>query len=394
VRGLRVGARLLGSLALFLCLLGLMATDAQGSPTSSHVRAAAAHQASATAGSPIPVLAYYYIWFDPSSWDRAKQDLPLLGRYSSDERAVMRQHIELARAAGISGFLVSWKDTPKLTERLRRLVEIARAENFKLGIVYQGLDFARQPIPVLTVAADLRLLADTYANDPVFHIVDTRPVVIWTGTDSFSEADLRSAVAPVRDRLKMMASSRSVDQWKRVSSIFEGNAYYWSSVNPSKSWYPRQLAEMGRAVHDSGDLWIAPAAAGFDARLVGGKAVVPRDGGRTLAKELQVATQSSGDVIGLISWNEFTENSHVEPSQKYGRTALQTVADFTGSTMPLPVLDSGTPGPGVDGGGLNGLAAITVMLGVLGALLTWTRWKRAPDSDPVDEVHEISGHPS
>src|SRR5437868_9901085 len=24
----------------------------------------------------IPVLAYYYIWFDPQSWDRAKKDYP------------------------------------------------------------------------------------------------------------------------------------------------------------------------------------------------------------------------------------------------------------------------------------------------------------------------------
>src|SRR5512138_753305 len=33
----------------------------------------------------IPVMAYYYIWFDPQSWDRAKTDYPLLGRYSSDD---------------------------------------------------------------------------------------------------------------------------------------------------------------------------------------------------------------------------------------------------------------------------------------------------------------------
>src|SRR5687767_3245771 len=36
------------------------------------------------ADNPIPLLAYYYIWFDVSSWDRAKTDYPLLGRYSSD----------------------------------------------------------------------------------------------------------------------------------------------------------------------------------------------------------------------------------------------------------------------------------------------------------------------
>jgi hypothetical protein len=35
---------------------------------------------------PIPNLAYYYIWYTESSWDRAKSDYPQLGRYSSDDR--------------------------------------------------------------------------------------------------------------------------------------------------------------------------------------------------------------------------------------------------------------------------------------------------------------------
>ena len=39
--------------------------------------------------SPIPLMAYYYIWYDTQTWDRAKIDYPLLGRYSSDDRSIM-----------------------------------------------------------------------------------------------------------------------------------------------------------------------------------------------------------------------------------------------------------------------------------------------------------------
>ena len=49
---------------------------------------------------PIPTLAYYYIWFDTNSWRCAKTDYPLLGHYNSDDRAVMRQHVQWAKAAG------------------------------------------------------------------------------------------------------------------------------------------------------------------------------------------------------------------------------------------------------------------------------------------------------
>ena len=324
----------------------------------------------------IPVWAYYYIWFDPSSWDRAKSDLPALGTYTSDERLVMKRHIELARAAGVDGFLVSWKENGKLSDRLARLVEVATEQHFRLGLVYQGLDFARRPIEVRQVCADLLKFADRYSGDPVFRLWGERPVVVWTGTDQFTSADHERCVGPVRDRLLVLASSRSLAEYRRAAGVFEGNAYYWSSVNPEKSWYPRQLAEMGAVVHETGGLWVAPAAPGFDARLVGGKTVVPRREGHTLALELDAAVRSRPDAIGLISWNEFTENSHVEPSRLYGSTALEVLSGFTGSTEELPTIDSsaqaGRPAPS----GLNGVAALLVLSALLAGLLIRARWQR------------------
>lgn len=338
----------------------------------------------------IPVWAYYYIWFDPSSWERAKSDTPLLGTYSSDERGVMRKHIELAKAAGIDGFLVSWKDTPTLTERLERLAVIAKEMDFHLGIVYQGLDFARRPIELRQICADLETFADAHGSDPVFQLNGPQPVVVWTGTDQFSSADLEKCVAPVRSRLTMLASSRSVEEWQRASTIFRGSAYYWSSVNPLKSWYPRKLAEMGDAVHAAGGLWVAPAAPGFDARLVGGQTVVPRDDGRTLTLELEAAVHSAPDAIGLISWNEFTENSQVEPSKRYGSKALETVAKFTGSGTRVPQLDSSAPTQQPAAAGFNGVAALIIMGALLGLLLIWSLWRRDP-APPVTHGPRVPG---
>src|SRR5689334_15414933 len=87
---------------------------------------------STAAPSPVPTLAYYYIWYDKSSWNRAKVDYPMLGRYSSDDPAVMRQHIEWAKAAGIKGFIVSWKSTDVLDRRLQQLADLAEQQDFKL----------------------------------------------------------------------------------------------------------------------------------------------------------------------------------------------------------------------------------------------------------------------
>ena len=92
---------------------------------------------------------------------------------------------------------------------------------------------------------------------------------------------------------------------------------------------------MGRAIHNNGGMWIAPTAPGFDARLVGGTSVVERKNGQTLKTELNTALQSLPDAIGLISWNEFSENSHIEPSQTHGNLYLRVLAQ-TRLVTPTP----------------------------------------------------------
>jgi hypothetical protein len=293
---------------------------------------------------PTPLLAYYYVWFDPTSWDRAKRDYPLLGRYSSDEKRVMVRHVRWAKRAGIDGFIVSWKSTWRLNRRLEKLMSVAAAENFKLAIIYQGLNFERDPQPVERVAADLDFFIHRYAGHESFDIF-ARPLVIWSGTWRFSAADIAAVTSPRRDLLQILATEKSPADYERVRAHVDGDAYYWSSVDPQRyTRYWEKLVAMGDAVHAGGGLWIAPAAPGFDARLLGGTSVVPRRAGQTLRERLDGAVRSSPDAIGLISWNEFSENTHIEPSEKYGSRYLGVVADVRGATFrSLADLDSSDP---------------------------------------------------
>ena len=291
----------------------------------------------ATAGAaarPIPVLAYYYIWYNPESWNRAKIDYPLLGRYSSDDTKVLEQHVRWARYAGIDGFIVSWKHTPALDARLRKLIAIADRLDFKLAIIYQGLDFYRRPLPVGRVAGDLRFFESHFASDPAFSLY-SKPLVIWSGTWEFTPDQIRQAAGPVRDKLLVLASEKNVDGYNRLAGTVDGDAYYWSSVDPQTDTnYAAKLTDMASAVHQDDGLWIAPAAPGFDARLVGGHRVVPRRGGETLRTELAAAEQSTPDAVGLISWNEFSENSQVEPSRRFGKAYLNVLRDVLGGPAP------------------------------------------------------------
>ncbi|TML99063.1 MAG: hypothetical protein E6G10_20545 [Actinobacteria bacterium] len=345
--------------------------------------ALAAAPAARAAGtrSPIPMFAYYYIWFNPSSWDRAKRDYPLLGRYSSDEERVMRTHIRWAKSAGINGFLVSWKDTPVLDQRLAKLMAVANSEHFKLGIVYQGLDFFRRPRRARDIAADLDFFIRRFSRDPSLRIY-AKPLIIWSGTWEFSPREVASVTRGRRSRLLILASERNAGEYRRLSGLVDGDAYYWSSVNPRTfPDYAGKLDELSGAVHAHHGLWIAPAAPGFDARLIGGHKIVPRRRGATLRTELDTASRSNPDALGLISWNEFSENSHVEPSKRFGRNALQVLADVRGAKAPAAPADSSDPAatpptPSASSGGVPLAAGLVGLVAIALAMVAWRSRRR------------------
>ena len=163
---------------------------------------------------------------------------------------------------------------------------------------------------------------------------------------------------------------------RRLPEDVDGDAYYWSSVDPNKDQgYADKLRAMSAAIHAKKGLWFAPAAPGFDARKIGGTRVIERKGGETFRKELATAASSSPDVIALISWNEFTENSAIEPTVNYGDQALQVLSSQNRTGQPAsksgigrvsayPGIDFDSSWPGMTRFRLGNL----ILLGGLGAL--------------------------
>lgn len=283
-----------------------------------------------------PSLAYYYIWFTPSSWSHTKTDLPSLGAYDSTDPAVIKQHVAWAKAAGIDALIVSWKSTPSLNLALSELVAECRAQGLKLVLIYEGLDVNRNPIPTATVEADLLSFENQYGNDPVFNLYG-KTAVIWSGTWRFSDADVTTVRSEVGapDKMLLLGSEKGAAAYQARAGLFDGDAYYWSSADPlTTPGYETRLNQLSAAVHAGGGLWLAPAAVGFDARLNGGTSTVDRRDGATLTKAWSDAAASNPDGIALISWNEFTENTFVEPSRDTGNRYLQVLSLLTGAPGP------------------------------------------------------------
>ena len=299
------------------------------------------------------VFAYYYIWYTPTSWNRAKTDLPTLGAYDSADRAVIAQHMAWAKQAGIDALIVSWKHQPRLDGPLQTVVEEAANAGLKLVLLYQGLDFNRQAISDATVASDINWFMDTYGTSPVFNVFG-RPAVVWSGTWGYTDKQIAGVRAQIGapDRILLLGSERSGASYAARAGLFDGDAYYWSSPDPLKTpGYQSRLQTIANAVRVDSGIWIAPAAPGFDARLVGGTSTVSRRDGATFRAAWAGAVRTKPDAIGIISWNEFSENSQIEPSETYASEYLRITAALTGqptaSASAAPSIE-GAVDPGVD----------------------------------------------
>ena len=100
-------------------------------------------------------------------------DYPLLGRYSSDEREVCAS-TSVGQAGGHRRVHRELEEHAGPQPASRRLAEVAGAERFKLLVIYQGLDFEREPLPPARIAHDFDFFTRRYSKSKAFNASRSR----------------------------------------------------------------------------------------------------------------------------------------------------------------------------------------------------------------------------
>jgi hypothetical protein len=251
------------------------------------------------------VFAYYYMWMQGSYWSTNKLDhpaQPFPGHYNSADPAVIKWQIEQAKAAGITGFIVSWKNNATYQQILPEVESAANQANFKLAMEYETLGASKQTLPVSEVSADFKYFVANYASNPAWYRVNGKPLTMIDDSNFYPTSQLAAITGPVRSSLAVLQDVSTASLYNKYAAYTDGDA--------------------------SHGIWIAPFAPGYNSTLIGGHVVVPRDNGATLRTEYAIAAASSPDILGLISWNEWTENTYVEPSVSYGFTDINVLSSL------------------------------------------------------------------
>ena len=355
-------------------VFGMMAC-AQSTPASS-VATSARAAATATATSPAQksrsaVYIHYYIWWTAHHWrdkvgpdypvnasplplpgsvdsqgcnPRANYrnativDIPSEGLYDQNAPASFDSHISLASNTGVRGFLADWIGTgaagqgPSSSDENARLDKLinrvdafnaAAAHPFGLGLAFAARgDYQR---PATSIIADLRYFSAQYGHDPAFrNDFSSKPIVMWMDSRKFSLNTVQQVSAAIEPNVYLLGDE-TAGSWPRDAAYLDGSSYYWSTENPYKNTSAgSSIQTLGSEIHAEGKAWFAPFIAGYNKQLLGGSCV-PRMGTKTLQAVWRLNAASKPNGWFGISWNEFVENTYLEPSQAVGRSYLDAL---------------------------------------------------------------------
>jgi hypothetical protein len=289
------------------------------------------------------VVAFYYAWFDWSTWQMGLSDQPAQPYASSDPAAIER-HVLQAQQAGIDAFVQSWYgpqvENNQTETNFAALLDVSARHGFAAAVDFEVTSpFFHSEADVV---AALQHLLGVHARHPAYLRVGGRPVVFFWRQNLYpldTWAAIRSQVDPDRTSIWIM---EGVDL--DYLGPFDGTHLYSVAWDPEPGATLRRWGERihdWNAAHGSVKFWVATVMPGYN-DLVTGRAdafVRDRANGAYYRDCWEGAIQSGADWVVITSFNEWLEGSQIEPSAGYGDLYLnltRELGDLYRASEPLP----------------------------------------------------------
>jgi len=180
----------------------------------------------------------------------------------------------------------------------------------------------------------LTYLISTYGKNPAFMRVDGKPVLFVWASATRPLAEWARIITQVRDSgldAIYIAMGYDVANLEVFSGIHEYNVF-------SIPDFALTLKTMGRVTHyypllagsPEPRIWVATVQPGYDERRLPGRTGLfqDRENGSFYRRSFQAALESDPDWIVISTWNEWWEQTAIEPSRQYGDEYLRITREF------------------------------------------------------------------
>jgi hypothetical protein len=284
------------------------------------------------------VLAFYYPWFADYS-DPHLADRPIDPRNVYDAAGVSDMTRQ-AKSHGVDGFVVSWMGQEHTGTGFDLAMHAAEADGQSItGYLETKMATSTtslgRPDPRVVRQWLTELLRRS--SSPAFLRADGGPVVFVYTLDGLPLKKWQSILDAVDDEFQTTVHLVGDTLDPAYKSVEYGVHRYaaMSSQSALTSWSrTTSLNLRGDAVLDAGTrpgLFVGTVQPGFDDRRLrgGDNPVIDRDGGARYDKTWAAALAGSPDWVVVTSWNEWFEDTEIEPGVATGSGALDQTASWS-----------------------------------------------------------------
>jgi hypothetical protein len=284
------------------------------------------------------LLVFYYPWYGMDIWnDPVVSDRPL-EPYASSQPAAMVRHIAQAQSAHVDAFVSAWYG-PQIANNqtetnLQTLLTLAQPQNFKIAVEFETNS------PFFQATADvkqaLEALYRSHAQHPAYLRWNGKPVVFFWGQASVPRLPGQSALATwqwLRAQVDPQHTAIWVSEGTDLSylGVFDAHHLYNIAWSNDLATTQRQWAQRVRA---KGAQWVGTVMPGWDDTHLlerQGRYRRDRQNGAWYRQSWAAALATNPDWLVITSWNEFVENTYIEPSVTYGSQYLDLTRALAGA---------------------------------------------------------------
>lgn len=310
----------------------------------------------------LTVGVYYYPWYGGTNFHGRQYlrehlvpvQLPELGEYRDRDAAVIAQHLAWSEYAGINLWVSSWWGPGKMEDVTLQdyILEHPDLGNMKIALFYETSGRMPDFTDVSNVASDIAYMAENYFNHPNYFKIEGRPVLFIYLTRVLSS---KGVLEETMNIMRSAANSSGYDIYIVGDQVFgqppssadqlalldaatnydvygSSGARLYATQKKVDDYYQAQEGWRAKA-HSVGTAFIPATAPGFNDTGV-------RDGHTPLSRKLTandafgslfqamvdkavtLVDEESDNLFMVTSWNEWHEDTQIEPVAAAPATAV------------------------------------------------------------------------
>lgn len=287
-------------------------------------------------------------WNDNLSYGAVRQK-PVLGYYSSDSGEIIRKHLHMLEKCGVDYVAANVHVDEhgldiyqfNVTERILDIIE---ADDLKIRLCVQLCPFTTSSAKLLSAGEQI---VEKFIYRPGYQQYRSKPLmfIFWTGSLD-GDYELIEQLGDLFEACTLIASSmrpyNTTDEGNKTFGLFDG----WSLFSPleiaSNPDEREKIIEEIYQQYEAGKqaIKVFTCSPGYDDSVLSDSAreadrlrTIARNNGNTFREMFKLAKncQPRPDMIKISTFNEFHENTHIEPTVEQGSLYMDILREYIGN---------------------------------------------------------------